>query len=233
MGEVYSALDMDELEVEANKVHKTKALSRRFSAKIVREKGGKKKREKAKSLVSFTDKYNRSAMAELKRMHSTTHDKSDEKENDFDTSSEEEEEEDVSCDTDDGLPRCIRMTFVTDRGKQVYSHPNEVKTYRNSSIFRFGPSEKPSAASSPSDTITSSSYVAVPQLQQSHTDHAEELDDEEDTVDCAIIIENGGGYIKAGFEISIEPFLIPNECIQCDSGFEISSGSNCGDVIIR
>eukprot|EP01083_Nonionella_stella_P093443 261890_1 len=62
-------------------------------------------------------------------MHSTTHDKSDEKENDFDTSSEEEEEEDVSCDTDDGLPRCIRMTFVTYRGKQVYSHPNEVKTH--------------------------------------------------------------------------------------------------------
>ena len=31
---------------------------------------------------------------------------------------------------------------------------------------------------------------------------------------CPIIIDNGGGYIKAGFEGSDIPIIIPNQCIK-------------------
>ena len=45
-------------------------------------------------------------------------------------------------------------------------------------------------------------------------EYEEEIEYEEIEEGCPIIIDNGGGWIKAGFEISDVPIMIPNQCVK-------------------
>lgn len=191
LGNVHSMFGGDMYKVDAKKSYKSKVHSMATARKI-------EHKSKAKSLT-FNDKYNQSAIDELKNLYALKHDEEN-KNDDVEEDDDESYYENTSSSEDTNNDN-VRIMSVARRGTQEFIEPNQAKTYRQSAIFSFSPEKKLKSSILTDSHFTKNGIESIKKLdslptlvQSDELTESEMENDEEIQIEegCPVIIDNGG-----------------------------------------